>query len=151
MKGSFRRFVVPVALLCTVFSCTGSGLVKKVLRIRTVDGKNVQVVAEVARTEKERDHGFMERRQIPEGTGMVFVFETDQMLRFWMKNTPTPLSIAYIDSSGRIRDILDMKPYSLEDITSTGYVRYALEVPQGWFSRNGVRTGDIVSVVDLQK
>jgi uncharacterized membrane protein (UPF0127 family) len=134
-----------------VFSCTGSGLVKKVLRIRTADGKNVQVVAEVARTEKERDHGFMERRQIPEGTGMVFVFETDQMLRFWMKNTPTPLSIAYIDSSGRIRDILDMKPYSLEDITSTGYVRYALEVPQGWFSRNGVRTGDIVSVVDLQK
>ena len=61
-----------------------------------------------------------------------------------MKNTPHPLSIAYIDSSGRIRDIFDMTPFSLQNINSTVSVRYALEVPQGWFKTNGIKTGDKV-------
>lgn len=57
---------------------------------------------------------------------------------------PPPLSIAYIDSEGKIRDIFDMKPYSLSEIVSTVSVRYALEVPQGWFERTGVKVGDTV-------
>ncbi len=59
-----------------------------------------------------------------------------------MKNTPTPLSIAYIDYKGVIKDILDMKPFDLSDVSATGYVRYALEVPQGWFGREGIKAGD---------
>jgi uncharacterized membrane protein (UPF0127 family) len=77
---------------------------------------------------------------------MLFIFENDQMLSFWMKNTPTPLSIAYIDYAGRIRDILDMTPYSLADINSTVSVRYALEVPQGWFDRAGISKGDLLTL-----
>jgi uncharacterized membrane protein (UPF0127 family) len=75
---------------------------------------------------------------------MLFIFDRDQMLSFWMKNTPHPLSIAFIDSQGRIRDIFDMTPYSLANINSTVNVRYALEVPQGWFLRNGIETGDVL-------
>ena len=90
----------------------------------------------------------MERKSIPDGTGMIFVFASDRILSFWMKNTPTPLSIAYIDKSGKIRDIFDMKPYSLSEVVSTVSVRYALEVPQGWFDRVGVKVGDIISGVD---
>ena len=71
-----------------------------------------------------------------EGDEQIFVFEADQILSFWMKDTPHPLSIAYIDSKGRIRDIFDMTPYSLSSIVSTSSVRYALEVPQGWFKKN---------------
>lgn len=88
----------------------------------------------------------MERKNIPAGTGMVFIFERDQILNFWMKNTPTPLSIAYIDSRGTIRDIFDMTPFSLSSVTSTVSVRYALEVPQGWFAKNGIKPGDRVSI-----
>ena len=65
-----------------------------------------------------------------------------------MKNTPHPLSIAYIDSNGIIRDILDMQPYDETSIVSSCYVRYALEVPQGWFSKVGVSVGDIVNRED---
>ena len=96
----------------------------------------------MARTQAEQEHGFMERKSIPDGTGMLFVYDYDHIMRFWMKNTPTPLSIAYIDRNGVIRDIFDMKPYSLADVTSTVSVRYALEVPQGWFSKVGITTGD---------
>jgi hypothetical protein len=73
---------------------------------------------------------------------MLFVFKSDEIRNFWMKNTPTALSIAYIDSTGRIRNIFDMQPYSLSDVTSTVSVRYALEVPQGWFDRVGIKPDD---------
>jgi hypothetical protein len=61
-----------------------------------------------------------------------------------MHNTPHPLSIAYIDSKGKIRNIYDMNPYSRDSILSTVSVRYALEVPQGWFKKNGITEGDAV-------
>ena len=82
---------------------------------------------------------------------MLFVFENDQILRFWMKNTPSALSIAYIDSRGCIRNIFDMQPFSLEGISSTVSVRYALEVPKGWFSRQGIAAGDSIDVSILKK
>ena len=82
---------------------------------------------------------------------MLFVFESDQRLTFWMKNTLVPLSIAYIASDGTIREILDMEPQSLASVPSQYSVRYALEVPKGWFARAGVRTGDRVAVPDSVK
>lgn len=110
------------------------------------DGQEVSVVVEVADREETRNRGFMEREVIPDGTGMVFVFDRDQVLSFWMKNTPHPLSIAYIDSTGRIRDIYHMTPFSMASWTSTVSVRYALEVPQGWFEKVGVGIGDKVVI-----
>ena len=110
------------------------------------DGSQIKVKAEVAEKEEERNHGFMERKTIPDGTGMLFVFEKDQILSFWMKNTPHPLSIAYIDSKGKIRNIFDMTPYSTASIVSTVSVRYALEVPQGWYKKNGITEGDTVII-----
>lgn len=119
-----------------------SRLERKDLTIVRSDGSSVKVRAELAVKAEDRNFGFMERKRIPDGTGMLFVFENDQILRFWMKNTPHPLSIAFITSDGRIKDIFDMTPYSLADTTSTGYVRYALEVPQGWFRDQNICTGD---------
>ena len=122
-------------------SCTKK-LETRLLTIRKTDGSTVKINAEMARTESDRNNGYMNRRRIPDGTGMLFLFDRDQMLSFWMKNTPEPLSIAFIDSQGRIRNIFDMTPYSLATTDSTVNVRYALEVPRGWFSRTGIATGD---------
>ena len=112
------------------------------IEILTSAGNSVVVKAEIAQKEEERNYGFMNRKNIPEGTGMLFVFEKDQVLSFWMKNTPHPLSIAYIDRSGKIQNIFDMTPFSLAPVKSTRSVRYALEVPQGWFEKTGIKTGD---------
>ena len=106
------------------------------------EGKEIVVKAEIASTFDERKNGFMFRQKIPDGTGMLFIFEEEQILDFWMKNTPHPLSIAYIDKNGKIRDILDMTPYSLANITSSTEVLYALEVPQGWYGKVNVKVGD---------
>lgn len=140
MKKIFSCFCI---FLFFIFSgCASGKLEEKNLTIIKADGTEICVKAEIADRFETRQRGYMERENIPEGTGMLFVFEEDQILSFWMKNTPSPLSIAFITSSGKIYDIFDMKPFSLASTRSTGYVRYALEVPQGWFSKNNIKTGD---------
>jgi uncharacterized membrane protein (UPF0127 family) len=61
-----------------------------------------------------------------------------------MKNTLIPLSIAFILSDGKILEIKDMYPKDLNSVTPSRSIRYALEVPQGWFTRAGIRDGDVL-------
>lgn len=137
---------ISLILLTPLLSCRSKKLPVKDIKIIRQDGREFTVAAEIAEKAEDRNHGFMERKNIPDGTGMLFIFERDQILSFWMKNTPHPLSIAYIDSKGRIRDIFDMTPYSTASINSTVSVRYALEVPQGWYKKNGITPGDAIDI-----
>lgn len=149
-----KLFFFAAAFFCLQsFSCArnsefreNKNLPKKDLTINLSSGASVFLRAEIASTEETRASGYMFRKNIPDGTGMLFVYDDDQPLRFWMKNTPTPLSIAFIDRKGQIKDIFDMKPYNLNGVSSGGFVRYALEVPQGWFSRAGVSCGDFLEL-----
>ena len=142
----FFSLITILLLLTPLLSCKSKKLPVKDIKIIRHDGTEFIVNAEIAEKAEDRNHGFMERKNIPDGTGMLFVFEKDQILSFWMKNTPHPLSIAYIDSKGKIRNIYDMTPYSLSSIVSTVSVRYALEVPQGWYKKNGITEGDTVII-----
>lgn len=138
-----RKIFFLFAFFLLISSCSAkSKLPVKKLILTNSDGKEIAVKAEIASTFDERRNGFMFRQKIPDGTGMLFIFEEEQILDFWMKNTPHPLSIAYIDKNGKIRDILDMTPYSLANVTSSTEVLYALEVPQGWFEKVNVKVGD---------
>ena len=136
--------IFALAALTSFLSCKTKKLPVQDVKIIRQDGSEFIVKAEIAIKPEDRNHGFMERKSIPDGTGMLFIFERDQTLSFWMKNTPHPLSIAYIDSKGKIRNIFDMNPYSTDSIISTVSVRYALEVPQGWYKKNGITEGDTV-------
>ena len=136
-------FLLLIFSFFTIFAaCSKTKLPVKKLTIVNSDGKEITVKAEIASTFEERKNGFMFRQEIPDGTGMLFIFEEEQILDFWMKNTPHPLSIAYIDKNGRIRDILDMTPFCLADVSSSAKVLYALEVPQGWYEKVNVKVGD---------
>lgn len=140
-------FIIILSAITILASCKEtSKLPKTDLTITKSDGTTVSLNVEIAKTPETRQFGYMERETIPDGTGMIFVFDNDQILSFYMKNTPHPLSIAYIDSKGRIRDIFDMKPFSLDTIFSSGSVRYALEVPQGWYEKNQIKKGDFINL-----
>ncbi len=144
---SIKKISIIIATLIAftpLLSCKSQKLPVKDVKIIRQDGKELIVQAEIAIKAEDRNRGFMERKNIPDGTGMLFIFERDQLLSFWMHNTPHPLSIAYIDSKGKIRNIYDMNPYSRDSIISTVSVRYALEVPQGWYKKNGITEGDTV-------
>jgi uncharacterized membrane protein (UPF0127 family) len=62
----------------------------------------------------------------------------------WMKNTPVPLSVAFIDEKGRILNIEDMQPLTENAHASRGPAAYSLEMNKGWFAKRGIKAGDRV-------
>jgi uncharacterized membrane protein (UPF0127 family) len=124
-------------------------------RLRTVtihasSSREVRVRVELADDDFERARGLMYRTALAKDRGMLFIFDEEQKLSFWMKNTLIPLSIAFMDSEGRIVDIQDMK--ALDDdpphYVSADPARYALEVNQGFFVERGVKVGDRADLPD---
>ena len=116
------------------------------LRTVTIDSgeDEVEVRVEIADDLDEQTRGLMHRTALAENRGMLFVYTDEEARSFWMKNTLIPLSIAYIDSDGRIVDIQDMKPLDDEPphYVSVEPAQYALEVNQGFFEERGVKVGD---------
>ncbi len=104
-----------------------------------------QVTAEIADTPKERATGLMGRVSLVPDWGMLFVYPDEQPRSFWMKNTPLPLSIAFIDAAGRIVHITDMKPLTEVPVPSVHPAMYALEMNQGWFTKHGVMIGQTIA------
>ncbi len=103
------------------------------------------ITAEVAADDASRSRGLMFRDQLPPDHGMLFVFQEAWQYCFWMKNTPLPLTIAFIDARGEIINLADMQPHSLDSHCALGPARYALEMEQGWFARHQLRPGTRVS------
>jgi uncharacterized membrane protein (UPF0127 family) len=141
-----------IVLLCALLtggSCRAKSLDIRELTIERAGAGAVTLKAEIARTEDERERGLMFRTSLADGRGMLFVFDRDQIMSFWMKNTQIPLSIAYIRSDGGILEIRNMRPLDESLVRSSRSVRYALEVPQGWFDRAGVKAGDRLLLTGL--
>jgi len=99
---------------------------------------------EVAITPDELTRGLMYRDELGSNWGMLFVYDSEQPLGFWMKNTRVPLSIAFIDRARVVRDIKDMAPETEDVHRSSVPVMYALEVNRGWFAKHGVEVGSTV-------
>jgi uncharacterized membrane protein (UPF0127 family) len=143
---SSLRGIFAVLLIIIVFSCAPKKFEIQEFSIER-EGQIVAVInAELAKTAEQRRQGLMNRKSLNDGEGMLFFYERDEVMSFWMKNTLIPLSIAFITSDGRIVDIKDMYPNDTNSVVSNRSVRYALEVPQGWFSRAGVKLGDILNL-----
>ena len=97
--------------------------------------------AEVADSMGTRMEGLMHRKSMPQGAGMVFVFDENAAHCMWMKNTLIPLSVAFIDEAGEIINIADMQPQSEQSHCAARPARYALEMNKGWFAQRGIKAG----------
>lgn len=97
--------------------------------------------AQIASNVNTRAKGLMHRKELPGNEGMLFVFERSDQHCFWMRNTPLPLSIAFIADDGEIVNLADMAPFSEDSHCPARPVRYALEMAQGWFGKKGVKAG----------
>jgi uncharacterized membrane protein (UPF0127 family) len=101
---------------------------------------------EVADTEATREHGLMERDSMPANHGMIFVFGEERELDFWMKNTRFALDILYVDASGKVVSIKQMKPYDLSTTPSDYPAKYAIELNLGAAADAQVHVGDKLSI-----
>jgi uncharacterized membrane protein (UPF0127 family) len=104
--------------------------------------------AEVVATHDTRSQGLMYREHLEANRGMLFVFPGVAPQSMWMMNTLIPLSVAFIGSDGRILNILDMSPQTLDIHSSEGPAAFALEMNRGWFAQRGIGRGARVEGLD---
>ena len=108
-----------------------------------------RIEAEVMATPERRATGLMRRAEMPQQHGMLFVFPQEQRHCMWMKNTLLPLSVAFLDRTGKIINVEDMQPQSENNHCAAGDARYALEMNIGWFKTRGLSRG--AQVVGVEK
>lgn len=100
-----------------------------------------QMDVQLALTPQEQTIGLMQRAEMAANEGMLFVFEDVSKRCFWMKNTLLPLTAAFVADDGRIVNLEDMQPHTLDSHCSRKPVRFVLEMHQGWFARKGIKPG----------
>lgn len=127
-----------VALLLSALTAASLGQAAEPLVLRLGEHR---LQAEYAATAEERQRGLMGRAELAADSGMLFRFDQFQRHCLWMKNTPLPLSAAFLDEEGFIVDLIDLKPLSETIRCSREPARYALEMEQGWFADRGIRLG----------
>lgn len=111
------------------------------LQAITINAGMHNIKAELALTAEQRQMGLMYRRDLASHEGMLFVFDQASPQCFWMKNTPTPLTIAFLADDGSIVNLADMKPFDEASHCSSKPVRFVLEMNQGWFDKRGIKPG----------
>ncbi len=109
--------------------------------------QQIKLQVEIASKDQQRQRGLMYRKDMPENNGMLFVFNKETSLHFWMKNTYLALDIAYISKNRVINEIYSMKPLD----TSITYpaeklAQYALEVNSGWFKKHNIIPGNSIQL-----
>jgi uncharacterized protein len=141
--------VVRLAFAAVVFVWTGTAPVSSAdlnsLEIVSKTGVHVFSV-EIANTDEQRTRGLMFRKELPEGTGMLFDFKVEQDVGFWMQNTYIPLDMIFIRRDGRILRIAEnTEPLSEKIVPSGGRILAVLEVIGGTARKLGIAPGDVVA------
>ena len=107
-----------------------------------------EIAVELAKSPQQQARGLMFRKSLPQDTGMLFIYNEEQRLSFWMKNTFIPLSIGFFDKNQTLVDVQEMEPVKSEvqsripTYQSLKPAKYALEMPPGWFKKNKIRLGE---------
>ena len=106
---------------------------------------DAELTVELATTPRQIATGMMFRQDLAETEGMLFVFAYPHRTSFYMRNTTVPLSCAYLDREGVIREIHDLKPLDETPVDAgSNEIQFVLEVKQGWFQRNHAAVGMLV-------
>jgi uncharacterized protein len=106
---------------------------------------SIPLTVELATTPRQIATGMMFRQDLPETEGMLFIFAYPHRTSFYMRNTTVPLSCAYLDREGVVREIHDLKPLDETPVDADcNEIQFVLEVKQGWFQRNQIAVGTLV-------
>ncbi len=146
------RFIVLACLAlaaCSPQPATRQGTVPELdgafefAALEIVNDNGERLLFDVYLAEKFEQHrrGLMFVRDMPESTGMLFIYDKDEPHSMWMKNTFIPLDMIFARSDGAVSSIIrDTVPMTLESRASTEPVRYVLELNAGAARRFGIGT-----------
>lgn len=106
--------------------------------------KKLPFKVELAASPAAQSKGLMFRTELGDNEGMLFPSAAPEPRSFWMKNVPIPLDIIFIGTDGRITNIEDAVPYSLDSVPSAGFAIAVLELRAGRAKELGIVPGDRV-------
>ena len=112
---------------------------------------------EMAIESADRRQGLSDRPSLDQGTGMLFIFEEEQSLSFWMRNMQFPLDMIWIDAQCRLVDISRDVPVPPPDTGDSDLLRYrpknaaqfVLEINAGETAEAGINVDDDVEFLGL--
>lgn len=116
------------------------GCPEQTFPVKTIKVSSISMQVYVARTDCQLSQGLMNRKELTTD-GMLFVFDKEEKLSFWMKDTIIPLDIAIFDEKMILKEIKTMKPLDTTPTNFTYPGRYALEVNKGFFLKNNIEPG----------
>lgn len=119
-----------------------TGLQEDTLVVETAGGSRHKFTVELALTLQQQARGLMYREHMDDDRGMLFLYEVEQPLSFWMMNTLIPLDIIFIDEKGVIINIQHGKPRNTTPLPSSRPALAVLELNGGLCARLGIRAGD---------
>ncbi len=137
---TFALGLLSLLALCTATSHAQGAPQTDLPRTKITAGMYL-IDTQVASTIDQRATGLMFRKNMPQGEGMLFIFEQASEQCFWMKNTLLPLTAAFVADDGTIVNLADMKPQTTDSHCSEKPVRFVLEMNQGWFAKKGIKAG----------
>ncbi len=113
----------------------------------TVQAPHATLTLQIAKTEDERELGLMSVTKLPAHTGMVFVFDQDAPVEFWMKNTFVPLDMVFVGGDGQVRAVAAKVPSTTPQTPDEKIPRrratakYVIELPSGEAAKDGIVEG----------
>jgi len=138
MRSILAAFAFFILLVAPVIACEGDTC----LSIQTATEIH-DFTVEIAENDAERALGLMYRKSLAPDAGMLFDFQADQQVAFWMRNTLIPLDMIFIRADGTIANVHpEAVPGDLTSIPSDGPVRFVLEIPGGRAAELGIAAGD---------
>jgi uncharacterized membrane protein (UPF0127 family) len=138
---SLRRMASSFVLAASALTAAAQDAPQMNLQRSTLSAGMHQIEVQLAVTPAQRQTGLMFRKEMPQGEGMLFIFEEPTRQCFWMKNTLLPLTAAFVADDGTIVNLADMKPQTTDSHCSDKPVRYVLEMNVGWFAKKGIKAG----------
>jgi len=123
------------------------------LRTVAVHAPRATLTLQVAATDQQRELGLMSVTRLPRHTGMVFVFDNDATIEFWMKDTLVPLDMIFVAADGKVRSVAATVPVVPIDEPDekiprrSGIAKFVIELPAGEAAQDGIAPG--VTLRDL--
>ena len=113
--------------------------------VRTSEGRSYEFKVEIADTPAKRQLGLQYRKELASDHGMLFIFPAEQIQSFWMKDTPIPLDMIFIDRDWKIVGVVhEATPFSLDSRSVSLPSQYVLEINGGLARKMGIERGDRV-------
>jgi len=145
-----RRQLVFLWISLAVLSGSAACEAQPTVAISTESGREVVFYVEVADTPAKRELGLQYRRELGDDRGMLFLFASESRQTFWMKNTPIPLDMIFINRDRKIVGVVEQAvPYSLESRSVGAPSQYVLEINGGLAKRHGIKAGDSVRFEEI--